>query len=387
MTLGIPVALPRPSRSPLRARVTLLVGSLLTTLLAGEALLRFVDQRRPSNVAPIYRASGVPGLHYTMVPGLDVHAFGARLETNRLGFRGPDWSRVKQGGTLRIALIGDSHAFGFGVPFDATVGEVLARLLSERLGRPVEVLNFGVNAYNAIQQRSALVHVALRFAPDFVILLPCNNDDEAALYATFDGYLTPRPPAPGDTTPTVPRPDPWRSELLERARRALGSLVAPGAAIGAAVASPSSAVAAETAASSPATRDAVPAVPEHERSVLEVAVGRPLRDMIHAGRAAGARVVLASFAGPIEWRELFQRAAREEQVPLVELLELFPEAPSWDEIQAQFGLGWDPHLGPEAHRRWAVALADVIGQQARTPDERRARRSRSSATPSGGRRA
>jgi len=340
-------------RATLPARLALAAVAVVVSLLLAEALLRALAPALPPPVEPIYRASEVPGLGYTLVPSLDTRALRADLRTNALGFRGPDWSTTKPAGRLRIALIGDSHAFGYGVPFDATVGEVLARLLRDALGRPVEVLNFGVSGYNAWQQRSALLHVALGFSPDVVVLLPCNNDDEPALFVTADGYLTPSPVAAKLATPATLRDGAWRSELAVLATRAARRLVA--------VATGSATTGTLAASPAPASPHAVEA-PAGSRVAepLDAVVGRPLRDMIEAARGGGARVILASFAGPLDWRRMFQQVAREEQLPLVELLELFPEARDWDEIQAQFGLGWDPHLGAEAHRRFAVALAGVL---------------------------
>jgi hypothetical protein len=73
-------------------------------------------------------------------------------------------------------------------------------------------------------------------------------------------------------------------------------------------------------------------------------------------------VLLATIAGLTDWRRLFQQIARDEQVPLVELLELFPEVRDWNELVARFGLSWNDHLGPEAHRRWAVAITELVAQ-------------------------
>ena len=67
-------------------------------------------------------------------------AFGAGLVTNSRGFRGPEWPVEKPAGTFRVALIGCSHAFGFGVEFEQTMGDLLATRLRRRLQRAVEVI-------------------------------------------------------------------------------------------------------------------------------------------------------------------------------------------------------------------------------------------------------
>jgi lysophospholipase L1-like esterase len=337
-------------RPTVRARIGIAVLSVACSLLVAEGLARLLLGAPPGSAA-IYQASDIPGARYTMIPSLDTHALGAGLRTNALGFRGPDWSTDAADGGLRIALIGDSHALGFGVPFEESVGEVLAQLLRARLARPVEVMNFGVSGYNARQQLAVLRAVALGFAPDVVVLMPCNNDDEPELFVAASGHLVAQ--AGAEVVAPLVRPLAGRSALVTAASRAAKRLAA-------------------RAAAAP-----VPAVPaprgaevSHEAAVpaaLDAAVGAPLRAMIDSSRRAGATVVLASFAGPLEWRRLFQQTARDEQVPLVELLELFPEARDWDELVRRFGLGWDPHLGPEAHRRWAHALAALFPDGPRPP--------------------
>jgi hypothetical protein len=47
------------------------------------------------------------------------------------------------------------------------------------------------------------------------------------------------------------------------------------------------------------------------------------------------------------------------KVPMFELCSVLFETGDWSKIQARFGLGWDPHLGAEAHRRWAESLFEV----------------------------
>jgi len=326
-------------------KVGLALAGVTVSLVGAELLTRLLVPA-PTGIAPIYRASEIPGVRYTLVPSVDTRALGVDLHTNALGFRGPRWHKKKNPGQLRIALVGDSHAFGFGVAFDQTMGEVLARILRQRLHRPVEVLDFAISGFNSAQELAVLRHLALGFAPDVVILVPCNNDDEPAAFASSSGYLVAH--AGDAAVPRIARDTARRSELVALLRRAAANIVS------------------SARADSPQDHDAAVAswmgpfdegpVPER----LEATVGAPLRAMVRLSRHAGARVVLAPFAAPVEWRRLFREIAREERIDRVELLALFPEAGSWDDLLAKFGLGWDPHLGPLAHHRWARALADVL---------------------------
>lgn len=60
---------------------------------------------------------------------------------------GPNMRMADRTGRFRVALIGDSNAFSFEVPFDQSWGYLLERLL----GDDVQVLNFGVDGYGIDQ--------------------------------------------------------------------------------------------------------------------------------------------------------------------------------------------------------------------------------------------
>ena len=98
-----------------------------------------------------------------------------------------------------------------------------------------------------------------------------------------------------------------------------------------------------------------PVAPELVEPVME-----PVRRMIALSREAGARVLIATFAGSQKWRLLFRTIGEQEQVPVVELLGVFPETWDWDDMVRRFSLGWNSHFGVEGHRRWAKAIADRI---------------------------
>lgn len=63
---------------------------------------------------------------------------------NRHGYRGPVIGR-KQPGELRVAMVGGSTVFGYGVGWNESVPADLERDLRDRLHRPVTVANLGYN--------------------------------------------------------------------------------------------------------------------------------------------------------------------------------------------------------------------------------------------------
>ena len=81
----------------------------------------------------------------------------------------------------RVAVLGDSIAFGYWVSDEQGFARQLETLLERRAGPAggrVEVLNFGVPGYNLEQEIEALRAKALAFSPDLVVVLFCLNDLE-----------------------------------------------------------------------------------------------------------------------------------------------------------------------------------------------------------------
>ena len=81
----------------------------------------------------------------------------------------------------RVAVLGDSIAFGYWVSDEQGFARQLEELLGATVGANgdrIEVLNFGVPGYNLEQEIEALRSKALAYSPDLVIVLFCLNDLE-----------------------------------------------------------------------------------------------------------------------------------------------------------------------------------------------------------------
>lgn len=117
---------------------------------------------------------------YTLKPNLNVRFQGVNVKTNSVGLRGPEIPLEKASGTYRIALLGDSFVFGWGVEQPASFVQVLENELNSRakeLGfERFEVLNFGVPGYSTFQEVGLFEEVGLRFKPDAVIVYFVEND-------------------------------------------------------------------------------------------------------------------------------------------------------------------------------------------------------------------
>lgn len=110
-------------------------------------------------------------------PNADAQFTGVPVRANRYGYRGGDWSLEKPPGVFRIAILGDSQTFGYGVRLEDTYPARLETLLRERHpDRVWEVMNFGMIGYNTSQQAEACSLDGSGFDCDLIILGFFMND-------------------------------------------------------------------------------------------------------------------------------------------------------------------------------------------------------------------
>ena len=103
--------------------------------------------------------------------------FRVSLRYNSRGIRGAEHAYVKQPGTYRVVIMGDSFVEGYTVQEQERVSEVLQRLLNER--RPsgkVEVIALGTAGYSTDQELLWLESEGLRYQPDLVVAMFYTND-------------------------------------------------------------------------------------------------------------------------------------------------------------------------------------------------------------------
>lgn len=113
---------------------------------------------------------------YTLRPNLNVKFQGVPVRTNSFGMRGAEISEEKQATKHRIAMLGDSFAFGWGVNEE----ESFAHKLGEKLN--AEVLNFGVPGYSTFQEVASFLDMGIKFKPDAVIIFYIDNDAQPPFF-------------------------------------------------------------------------------------------------------------------------------------------------------------------------------------------------------------
>ncbi len=107
----------------------------------------------------------------------DAQLMGVAVRTNSFGFRSPEISEKADARFARIAFVGDSTTFGWGVAEQQTFAHKVVAALAAT-GRKVDGFNLGVGNYNTTQELALFRAAAARMKPDIVVLSYFINDAE-----------------------------------------------------------------------------------------------------------------------------------------------------------------------------------------------------------------
>jgi lysophospholipase L1-like esterase len=176
-----------------RARLFIigLLPAFVLVVLA-EAGLRY--SRPPTGADPLvgsggrlHKPSHDPTLIYELVPGAHTVRDGVAIAINSAGFRDDEFPATLPDEAYRIVVLGDSVAWGWGVPMAAAFPQVLERQLHERRLQPHTspiVFNLAVDGYSTAQEIRLLETRGLALQPSLVLLSYVLNDPD-----TSDGGL------------------------------------------------------------------------------------------------------------------------------------------------------------------------------------------------------
>lgn len=150
------------------------------------------------------------------------------IQSNSLGFRGPEIPRRKPASAFRILVFGDSSSFGWGVNAEESWSSLLQKELQERYpGTKIEVANFAIPGDSSAYGRLVFDAFAPEYESDLVILGFGANDAKlvftshteqvsrfskrsplstakellrhSALFRGFERALSPKPPSAEET--------------------------------------------------------------------------------------------------------------------------------------------------------------------------------------------
>lgn len=177
--------------SALRAgarRAALALLALLVALVSAELFVRWrwadeVDQARleaqeeATRITPFVRPSLDRALGFELVPGARLvwHKTSVRIATDepRRTGRAPELLSPE---ALRLAVLGDSTAFGWGVEFEESYPELVRAGLEARLSRPVVLRNWATPGFNCRQNRITYEQRVRAWRPHVLIVHYDHND-------------------------------------------------------------------------------------------------------------------------------------------------------------------------------------------------------------------
>jgi lysophospholipase L1-like esterase len=164
-------------------RVVAVALLVLAGVLVGAGVIEiFLRLTRPAapDLRALHLAEPTQPWLYRLRPGAEAEldkTAGIHYRVNGSGFRGPRYPQAREGNAFRVAVLGDSLTFGFGVQeeeiYTALLEAELTRLLAPR---KVQVLNFGVGGYNPYNEVALFEGIGAAYQPDLVLIQFCIND-------------------------------------------------------------------------------------------------------------------------------------------------------------------------------------------------------------------
>ncbi len=124
------------------------------------------------------------GILFELKPNIRSTFLGKPFVTNSQGMSGTrEYDRVPPPDTIRIAGVGDSLMFNWGVePHETCLSVLEEKLKSSFAPLDVEILNFAVPGYNTAIEYEVIRQKVLSYHPHLIILGYCGNDMDLPNY-------------------------------------------------------------------------------------------------------------------------------------------------------------------------------------------------------------
>ena len=156
--------------------IALLIGAILVALVAAEFGIRWLQGRKYGTAARVEDHLVIDPAINLRVPRANLH-FG-RIETNSLGFRGPEIQVPKPAGRIRIAFLGASTTWCAEVSGN---DKVWPHLVVDDLRRAfpnadIDYVNGGVPGFTTKSSLKNLEHRVAPLRPDIIVIYHAIND-------------------------------------------------------------------------------------------------------------------------------------------------------------------------------------------------------------------
>ncbi len=151
--------------------LVLMAASVLFFMLVLELGLRAIDY--PRREARILCLDAIMGNVYcpNLSERLDnMYDSTLLVTTNSEGMADREYPLAKPPGTIRIALLGDSVTASLYTPQENKFKTLWEKALTQSTGKPVEVMNFGIDGTSTWEQLQMFQLRARRYKPDYVVL-------------------------------------------------------------------------------------------------------------------------------------------------------------------------------------------------------------------------
>lgn len=171
----------------MKKNLVILLATLLTIAMIGEITVRTLQQMhhlpdyRKGNISGQPNKAKPPKYIRSQNPILYVEHDTSAQGINRWGTRDPDFQQDKSPETYRIAVIGDSVSFGYGVNYAESYPYILQSILNQNREKtpkknPVEIINFSVSGYGMDAYLEMYRTKVRFFHPDMVLVGYVQND-------------------------------------------------------------------------------------------------------------------------------------------------------------------------------------------------------------------